>query len=123
MYNLQTGGGWYVASSIVVHNCKHPLLAYFPGVTVLPESRPWTAEDQRLYDLTQRQRRLELEVRKAKRALEYATTPEEAAKAGAKVRRAQARVREFVRLTGFARQSRREQVDLSDPRIKLTIPR
>lgn len=112
-----------VAAGLFHPNCRHPLLAYFPGVTVLPESRDWTAEDQRLYDLTQKQRRLELEVRKAKRQLEYAASPEAAADARVKVRRAQANVREFIRLTGFARQSRREQVDLSDPRIKLTVPR
>ncbi|PRB01761.1 phage minor capsid protein [Microbacterium sp. MYb64] len=112
-----------VAAGLWHPNCRHPLTAFFPGVTVLPEIRTWTPEDQRLYELTQRQRRLELEVRKAKRQLEYAASPETAADARARVRRAQAKVREFVQETGFSRQSRREQVDLSDPRIKLTIPR
>lgn len=94
----------------------------FPGVTVLPEPREWTAEDQRLYDLSQKQRRLELDVRKAKRQLEYAASPEAAADARAQVRRRQAKVREFVAETGFARQSRREQLDLTDARIKLPTP-
>lgn len=112
-----------VAAGLWHPNCKHPLLAFYPGYTILPDVGDWTAEDQRLYELSQKQRRLELDVRKAKRALEYATTPEAAADASRKVARAQAKVREFVKVTGFARQSRREQVDLTDQRIKLTVPR
>lgn len=111
-----------VAAGLFHPNCRHPLTAVFPGVTVLPEPREWTAEDQRLYDLSQKQRRLELEVRKAKRQLEYAASPEAAADARAQVRRRQAKVREFVNETGFARQSRREQLDLTDARIKLPTP-
>lgn len=111
-----------VAAGLWHPNCAHPLTAVFPGITELPEPREWTAEDQRLYDLTQKQRRLELEVRKAKRQLEYAITPEARADAAVKVRRAQGKVREFVKTTGFARQSRREQVDLTDARIKLPTP-
>lgn len=111
-----------VAAGLWHPNCKHPLTAVFPGVTVLPEPRVWTAEDQRLYDLSQKQRRLELEVRKAKRQAEYAASPEVRADANARARRAQAKVREFVKATGFARQSRREQVDLTDARIKLPTP-
>lgn len=122
VYNLQTGDGWYVASSVVVHNCKHPLTAFFPGHTVLPEPREWTAEDQRLYDLSQQQRRLELAVRKAKRQFEYATTPEVAADAKRRVRNAQRKLRVFVAENGLPRQSRREQLHLSDARIKLPVP-
>lgn len=107
------------AAGLFHPNCRHPLTAVFPGVTVLPKPREWTAEDQRLYDLSQKQRRLELEVRKAKRQLEYAASPEAAADARAQVHRRQAKVREFVKETGFARQSRREQLDLTDARIKL----
>lgn len=111
-----------VAAGLWHPNCRHPLTAVFPGVTELPEVGEWTAEDQRLYDLSQKQRRLELEVRKAKRAVEYAATPEAALDAQVRVRRAQTRVREFVKATGFARQSRREQVNLTDDRIKLPTP-
>lgn len=111
-----------VAAGLWHPNCRHPLTAVFPGVTELPEVGEWTAEDQRLYDLSQKQRRLELEVRKAKRAVEYAATPEAALDAQVRVRRAQARVREFVKATGFARQSRREQVNLTDDRVKLPTP-
>ena len=102
--------------------CRHPLTAFYPSVTVLPEPREWTAEDQRLYDLTQRQRRLELAVRKAKRQAEYALTPEARQEATARVRRAQANVRQFITETGFLRDTRREQVDLTDERIKLPTP-
>ena len=111
-----------VAAGLFHPNCKHPLTAVFPGVTVLPEPREWTAEDQQLYDLSQKQRRLELDVRKAKRQVEYAASPQAAADARAQVRRRQAKVREFVAETGFARQSRREQLDLTDARIKLPTP-
>lgn len=110
------------AAGLFHPNCKHPLTAVFPGVTKLPAPREWTPEDQRLYDLSQKQRRLELGVRKAKRQLEYAASPEAAADARARVRRSQAKVREFVSATGFARQSRREQLDLTDARIKLPTP-
>lgn len=111
-----------VAAGLWHPNCKHPLTAVYPGITELPDVGAWTAEDQRLYELSQKQRRLELEVRKAKRQLEYAITPDAGADARVRVARAQARVREFVKATGFARQSRREQVDLTDSRIKMPAP-
>lgn len=100
-------------------NCRHVLNAYLPGFTKLPEPKPWTDEDQRLYDLTQKQRRLELEIRKAKRAAEYASTPETARRARQDVRAAQARMRQFITDTGFLRYSRREQVDLANDHLKL----
>lgn len=110
------------AAGLFHPNCRHQLIAVYPGVTVLPEPQVWTPEMQDAYNLTQKQRRLELEVRRAKRQLEFATTPETRADAAAQVRRRQAQVREFVIATGYARQSRREQVDLADPRIKLPTP-
>jgi len=103
-------------------NCRHQLVAVYPGVTVLPEPQVWTPEMQDAYNLTQKQRRLELEVRKAKRQAEYAITADAAAEARTRVRRAQAKLREFVRETGYARQSRREQIDLTDAYIKLPTP-
>lgn len=103
-------------------NCEHTLLPVFPGVTVLDAPQLWDADRQVAYELTQTQRRLELAVRKAKRQLEYAVSPEMRAEAWADVRAAQAKVREFVRVHGLARQSRREQIDLTDARIKLPTP-
>jgi hypothetical protein len=95
------------------------LTAVIPGITVLPEPREWTQADADAYALTQKQRRLELEIRKAKKQLEYAIDPDARARAKADVRRAQARMRAFIDQSGFLRQSRREQLDLTDPRIKL----
>ncbi|KJL37057.1 Phage minor capsid protein 2 [Microbacterium ginsengisoli] len=121
-YDLQTSTGAYVASSILVHNCRHTLLPVYPGVTVLPEPQVWAEEMQANYDLSQKQRRLELEVRKAKRQLEFAVSPETRADARTKVQAGQAKIRDFIAETGFARDSRREQVDLTDGRIKLPTP-
>lgn len=121
-FDLQTATGAYVASSILVHNCRHPLLPVFPGVTVLPDPVEWTPELDAEYKASQRQRHLELQVRKAKRQLEYAATPEARQEATVRVRRAQAKVREFIRNTGFLRDSRREQVDLTDAYVKLPTP-
>jgi hypothetical protein len=121
VYNLQSGDGWYVAGSIVVHNCRHSLVAVIPGVTVLPKPREWSPADQAAYDATQKQRRLEVGVRKAKRELEYALTPEAKAEARKAVRAAQAKVREFVNANPdvLKRYSRREQTNLSNHKIKL----
>ena len=102
------------AAGLWHNNCRHVLVPVIPGVTRLPEPKPWTAEDQRLYDLTQKQRRLELEIRKAKRVFEYARTGEARQAARADVRRAQARMRAFIDETGFLRRSRREQLDLAN---------
>jgi len=110
------------AAGLFHPNCKHVLIPVFAGVTVLGEPQTWTPEMNDAYQLTQKQRRLELEVRKAKRALEYAIDPEARKAALADVRKAQKRVREFVAATGLNRQSRREQIDLTDPRIKLPTP-
>lgn len=111
-----------VAAGLFHPNCRHVLLPVFPGYTVLPDPEVWTDEHARLYRLSQTQRRLELAVRKAKRRFEYALTPEQRGEALADIRRAQRRLREFVRVTGFLRDTRREQVDLSDAYIKLPAP-
>lgn len=102
-------------------NCRHTLIPVYPGITRL-EPGVWTDELQREYTLSQRQREIERDIRKAKRQLEFALTPEARQEAALKVRRQQARMRAFIRDTGFARQSRREQTDLTDQRIKLPEP-
>jgi hypothetical protein len=122
VYNLQSGDGWYVAGSIVVHNCRHVLTAVLPGFTVLPPPREWTPEMAQQYLDTQKQRRLEVAVRKAKRALEYAYTPAEQKRARADVTAAQAKVRQFVNANEhLVRQSRREQLNLTDAYAKLPV--
>lgn len=108
-----------IAAGLFHPNCQHSLNPFIPGFTILPEPEAWTPQMAEQYRLTQKQRRLELDIRKAKKSLEYASTPAARADARADVRHAQARIRQFVDETGFLRQSRREQVDLSNSRLKL----
>ena len=113
-----------VAAGLFHPNCRHTLIPVIPGVTVLPEPQMWTPEMDAGYRDTQKQRRLELAVRKAKREADYAIDPLVQREALADVRRAQARVREFIRVNefGLLRQSRREQLNLTDHKIKLPTP-
>lgn len=92
--------------------CRHVLLAYTPGVTVVPEPHVWSEDDQRGYDLSQRQRKLERDIRAAKREEAAAFTPEMRSQAQFNVRRAQARMRDFIDQTGRVRNTRREQINL-----------
>lgn len=108
-----------IAAGLMHPNCRHHFSVVHLGVTRLPEPREWTDEDARLYNLTQKQRRLELEERKAKQTLEYAIDPDAARQARRDVRQAQRRIREFIDQTGFLRQPRREQVDLANDHLKL----
>lgn len=103
-------------------NCRHALIPVFPGITVLPEPQEWSEEMANAYKLTQKQRALEREVRRAKRVLEYALDPDTRKKATADLRAAQARVREFVKANNLPRQSRREQTNLTDAYAKLPAP-
>jgi len=103
------------AAGLFHPNCRHTLIPVYPGITKL-EPGVWTEELQREYTLSQRQRAIERGIRKAKRQLEYAIDPEARQDALVKVRRRQATMRAFIRDTGFARQSRREQVNLADDR-------
>lgn len=103
-------------------NCRHVLIPVIPGVTVLPEPEEWTDLHQAQYDGSQRQRRIELGIRKAKWQMDHALNADVRREARRDILALQAKMREFIRLTGFARQSRREQVDLTDQRIKMPIP-
>lgn len=107
-----------VAAGLFHPQCRHVLVAVFPGVTVLPEQTPWTPELQAEYDATQRQRALEREIRKAKQAERDALTPAARAKARRDVRRWQAAIREHVAEHDAARDSRREQVNMRQDRTR-----
>lgn len=110
-----------IAAGLFHPNCAHVLIPVYPGITVL-EPGVWTDELQREYTLSQRQRAIERDIRKAKRQLEHALTPEARAEAKSRLDRQFARMRAFINETGFARDRRREQTDLTDPRIKLPEP-
>lgn len=95
-------------------NCKHTILPVIAGVTKLREPQEWTPAMQTEYDNTQKQRAIELSIRKAKRQLEYATSPDMRQEARQDVRDGQARMRKFIAETGYLRLSRREQLDLAN---------
>jgi hypothetical protein len=102
-------------------NCRCTLVPFFPGISIPPEPKAWTGEDQLRYNATQTQRRLEVEIRKAKRAEATALTPEARAQARADVRAAQARIRAFLaQHPSLGRQSRREQPHLRQDVQNLT---
>lgn len=114
VYNLQTGDGWYVAESIVVHNCRHTLIAYLPGVSKVPAPTPWTAADQARYDATQQLRALERRVRDHKRAAAGARTVLDAKRARTRQLAVQAQIRAHVDRHGLVRRTRREQLNLGN---------
>jgi len=102
-----------VAAGLLHPNCRHSFVPVIPGVTKLPKPRMWSMDDADRYNQTQKQRRLELNIRKAKKQVEYASDPQTAAEARAKVRKRQAAMRAFIEETGLVRRSRREQLNLT----------
>jgi hypothetical protein len=110
-----------IAAGLMHPNCKHVWAPFIPGITDLPPRVDWTPEMANDYNLTQKQRRLELEIRKAKKMLEYSSDPSTRATARKDVRLAQAKMRAFIDSTGFLRQSRREQLDLANGHLKLPV--
>jgi hypothetical protein len=113
VYNLQTAGGWYTADSIIVHNCRCRLVPYLPGLTVPQDDTTYdpVAEKERA-----EQRRLEREIRAAKRREVTAMNDADRARAAREVRQAQAKMRGFIEQTGRLRQSYREQLHFADGR-------
>jgi hypothetical protein len=100
------------AAGLFHPRCRHVLLGFLPGVTEVPAPREWSDGDQARYVESQTQRRLEREIRAAKREEAAAFTPEMRSQAQFAVRRAQARMREFIEQTGRVRNRRREQLNL-----------
>lgn len=85
VYNLESESGWYVASSIVVHNCRHRTVVYVPGRTRPLTDTAGPAGDK----LRQQQRYRERRVRELKRrvaALEPLGATDELRKAKATLR-------------------------------------
>lgn len=111
VYNLQTGGGWYVADGYVVHNCRCSTVAHLPGLSVITDV---THYDPDAEAARQKLRYLERETRKAKLEALAAVTPEDQKAANARVRACQAKIRDHVDDTGLIRQRNREQIDLGN---------
>lgn len=111
-----------VAAGLMHPNCRHTLIAVYPGITVLPERTPWTDVQQAEYDASQKQRQIEREIRRGKQQERDALTPEARKKASIEIRKAQARMRELTAATGRARDSRREQLNLRQDRSRTAPP-
>jgi hypothetical protein len=87
-------------------NCTHSLTGYLPGAT----RRPTRTENPQGYEDRQQLRALERKVRRAKLLEAGAIDPAAKRDAAAKVRAAQAAIREHIRTTGLIRQPAREQI-------------
>lgn len=58
-------------------NCRHSHYPYFMGISPTPPKKIDTAENARVYDLTQKQRKMERDIRKARKELEVAKVLED----------------------------------------------
>jgi len=96
-------------------NCKHTLVAFFPGVTQLITRTPdEIAEALERFKETQRLRHLERLVRAAKTAENAALNDTDRAMARRRARDIQARIRDYTAQTGLMRRPRREQLNLAN---------
>lgn len=71
VYNLETSNHWYIAESIIVHNCTHSLDPFIPGAT---REDPPLKQDWETYQASQHQRSLERDYRRWIRREAAATT-------------------------------------------------
>lgn len=92
-------------------NCKHTLVAYIPGRSVLRAST-WTDADEAAYQATQRLRALERNVRAAKAQHANALTPADQAAAFRRIRQNQTAIRAHVAQHGLNRRPDRERPNL-----------
>jgi hypothetical protein len=107
-YDLQTTTGAYLTADIVVHNCRHSLSAYLPGVSTRP---PHHATPGTTYEDTQRQREIERHIRAWKRRQVAAMDDAARQRAGAYVRKWQKAAREHVAAhPDLRRKPAREQI-------------
>lgn len=126
-FGISRNGRQYMLLSVAIKgglfhpNCRHTITTWIEGVSTMP--KPMDAKEiERINKLEKTQRALERKVRKAKRQAEGLTDPEAQKAAKAKVREAQAELREFVKENGdvLRRDPWRERTDLAKP--KKTIP-
>lgn len=92
-------------------NCRHQCYLYQEGVSRKKEYNIDSAENKRIYDLTQKQRKIERTIREKKRdELAVKEAGEDATKESAKVREWQGKMRDFIKESGLTRQYGREQI-------------
>lgn len=96
-------------------NCKHTLIAYFPGITKL-RTRTADEVDEAVerFKETQRLRAMERAVRRSKTAELAALTDLDRQTARRRTRDLQARIRDYTAQTGLNPRPRREQLDLAN---------
>jgi hypothetical protein len=99
------------AAGLFHPNCKHTLVAYLTGRTVLRAST-WTDADEAQYQATQRLRALERNVRAAKAQHANALTPADQAAAFRRIRQNQSAIRDHVAQNGLVRRPDRERPNL-----------
>ncbi|MGQ4358557.1 phage minor capsid protein [Streptomyces sp. SAS_272] len=97
------------AAGLFHPNCRHSVASYLPGLTRPPA--PKADRTRATYEQSQQQRYLERQVRAWKRRAAGAVDDGNRAKANARVRDYQKRIRELTADTGLPRKSHREQID------------
>ena len=94
-------------------NCRHVIYPFIEGITK-QRFRPYPkSQNEKMYKLQQQQRKLERDIRKAKRELrvmEALGDEQGIQEAKEKVRLRQAQMREFIAQTGLTRRRKREQI-------------
>lgn len=100
-------GKWFPLLSMAINaglfhpNCRHTIGLYKEGITNIPEPVNNTEAEKR-YKLEQKQRRLENEVRKARRRAEGVSDPENIRRAKKEINEAQKRLADFINQTNAA---------------------
>lgn len=99
-----------IKAGLLHPNCRHTLATYFEGVTRLPKPQdPEKALEN--YNIEQKQRKLEREIRKRKRILAGIVDDEDRKEARANLRQSQKNLRDFLEAhPEFKRSQRREKV-------------
>lgn len=91
-------------------NCRHPLVLFIEGITQIPKASDWD-QTRDNYKAEQRQRHIELMIRKWKRQASLSVSEEEQKKASIRVRAWQAAMREHLRLNPqLRRNAQREKL-------------
>jgi len=100
-------------SGLLGNNCRHQIYPFFEGVSTTTFTRPNTKENDKIYEESQEQRRLENNIRKAKRekAVYKANGDEVATKKANDLAKARTeRLKTFLDDTGRTRRSNRELI-------------
>lgn len=115
--DFESSTGYGTATGIGGINCRHHALPYVEGVKAINELNISSEDNAQLYGLTQEQRAMERDVRKAKRRLDVAQQlgdPLEAKKAAAVVQSRQNKLSGFTKLHGLPRQPAKEQISVAE---------